>query len=337
MVMKMEKSVRITILGAGAIGCTVAARLILAGFSRVSLIARGENLHVLQQDGIGLTDLTGEHQVKPYQVVDDSYQLGQQDVVFIATKATALASLGAMLQPLLHDDTLLIPLTNGIPFWYFYEGQKNAHIKAIKSLDPTRVLLDGYPLAQLIGAVVFITAQLQKYGKVCSSNPYLLIFGEPNNRLSKRVKSLQLLFKDSGIEVRIVKNIRDHIWTKVIANLSSNPLSVITGATLKDIYSHPYLHDITLQITHEIRQVAASYGARVSIDPHTFLQLGSDMGDVHTSMWYDYQNKQPLELSGIADAVLELGEKYDCVMPTIKQMNQLTQYLSEKSRHSDSR
>lgn len=331
----MEKSAGITILGAGAIGCTLAARLILAGFSRVSLIARGENLNVLQQQGIHLTDLTGEHHVRPYQVVEDSRQLGQQEVVFIATKTTALGLLSSTLQPLLHAETLLIPLTNGIPFWYFYEGQKNAKVKAISSLDPTRVLIDGYPLAQLIGAVVFITAELQEYGKVCSSNPYLLIFGEPNNRLTKRLKALQALFSGSTIEARIVKNIRDQIWTKVIANLSSNPLSVITGATLRDIYSHPYLHDITLQITHEIRQVAASYGARVSIDPHTFLQLGSDMGEVHTSMWHDFQKKQPLELSGIADAVLELGEQYECAMPTIKQMSQLTLYLSEKSRHSD--
>ena len=327
----MEKSARITILGAGAIGCTLAARLILAGFSKVSLIARGENLTVLRKQGIHLTDLTGEYQVYPDQVVDDPNRLGVQDIIFIATKANALAGLGQIIAPLLDQETLVIPLINGIPFWYFYEGQKSNSIKAIQSLDPDRKLITQYPLAQIMGAVVFITAELHGYGRVSSTNPYLLIFGEPNNRLSKRLKALQHIFVDTGIEARIVKNIRDQIWTKVIANLSSNPLSVITGATLKDIYSHPYLHDITLKITHEIRQVAASYGARLSIDPMTFLQLGSDMGEIHTSMWYDYQKKQPLELNGIAEAVLELAEQYECDMPMTKHICQLTHYLSEKS------
>lgn len=330
----MDKSAKITILGAGAIGCTLAARLIIAGFNHVSLIARGENLRVLKEQGIHLKDLTGEFHVQPYCVAESPTELGEQDIVFIATKATALAGLIDTVKLLCHMQTLVIPLINGIPFWYFYEGKKNAQIREIQSLDPQRQLIDQFPLGNLIGSVVFITAELLDYGRVSSPNPYLLIFGEPNNKLSKRLKALQSLFDDSEIEIRATKQIRDQIWTKVIANLSSNPLSVITGATLKDIYSHPYLHDITMQITHEIRQVAASYGARVSIDPIQFLQLGRDMGEVYTSMWYDYQKKQPLELGSIAQAVIELAEQFECSMPTTKHICQLTQYISERSRQS---
>ncbi|MGO3384837.1 2-dehydropantoate 2-reductase [Acinetobacter guillouiae] len=328
----MDKSARIAILGAGAIGCTVAARLILAGYSRVSLIARGNNYNVLKNTGIHLQDLTGEYQVQPYAVVEKTSDLEAQDIVFIATKATSLSSLIPDLEVLLHDKTLLVPLINGIPFWYFYTGQKQQGIRAVQSLDPARILIDHFPLKYLIGAVVFITAELIEFGKVYSNNHYLLIFGEPNQKLSKRLKALQNIFLDTGIEARVSKQIRDQIWTKVIANLSSNPLSVITGATLKDIYSHPYLHEITLQMTHEIRQVAASYGARVSIDPLSFLQLGSEMGEIHTSMWHDYQRKQPLELAGIAEAVLELGAEFECALPMTRHIYQLTQYLSEKSR-----
>lgn len=328
----MNTTLKITIFGAGAIGCTVAARLILSGFEQVSLIARGDNLKALKQDGIHLKDLTGEYHVEPYKVVKHVAELEQQDVICICTKADALAQITDQLIPLLKHDTVVIPLINGIPFWYFYEGQSLNAIKPIKSLDHSHHLLDQFPLQHLIGAVVFITAQLNGYGKVESNNPYLLIFGEPNNQVSERLNRLKAIFENTGIEARICDQIRDQIWTKVIANLSSNPLSVITGATLKDIYSHPHLHDITLQITHEIRQVAASYGARVSIDPHTFLQLGSNMGDVHTSMWYDYQKKQPLELKSIAEAVLELGQAYDCAMPMTTHICRLTQYLSEKSR-----
>lgn len=331
----MDRSAKITIIGAGAIGCTLAARLILAGCYHVSMIARGENLNVLKKQGIYLQDLTGSYQVQPYAVVEDPNILGVQDVVFICTKASALPQLLESLKVLVDKKSLVIPLINGIPFWYFYTDQQQKDIANIQCLDPDKRLIENFPLSNLIGAVVFITAELIEHGKVKSSNPYLLIFGEPNHKVSKRIKTLQTLFDDTAIEARVVEQIRDQIWTKVIANLSSNPLSVITGATLKDIYSHPFLHDITLQITHEVRQVAASYGARVSIDPFTFLALGRDMGDIHTSMWYDYQKKQPLELSGIATAVLELAEKYQCTMPMTKHIYELTQYISEKSRQPE--
>ena len=86
-----------------------------------------------------------------------------------------------------------------------------------------------------------------------------------------------------------------------------------------------------MQITQEVRQVAASYGARIAIDPMTFLQLGADMGNVHTSMWHDYQKKQPLEMAGIAEAVFELAEQFNCPMPVTKHICNLTAYLSEQS------
>lgn len=333
----MDKSAKLTILGAGAIGCTVAARLILAGFTQVSLIARGENLRQLQAEGIYLKDLTGEYQVRPFQVVERATALDAQDVVFIATKAGALQQVTADLNGLLHQDTLVIPLINGIPFWYFYQGDDQTQatvqsLQTIRSLDAERYLIEHFPLRHLIGAVVFITAELHGHGRVSSHNPYLLIFGEPSHQLTPRVEQLQQLFADTGIEARVHDNIRDQIWTKVIANLSSNPLSVLTGATLHDIYSHPDLHDVVSSMMLEVRQVAACYGARINIDPKLFLKLGADMGEVHTSMWQDFQNRQPLELSGIADAVLELAKGYDCPMPVTRQICQLTRYLSDRSR-----
>lgn len=327
----MKKNIKITILGAGAIGCTLAARLILSGCDHVSLIARGKNFQVLSNQGIHLKDLTGEYQLKPYRVVEDISELHPQDIIFIATKSNALHQLVNSIQSVLHAETIIIPLMNGIPFWYFYEGKSNTNIQAIKCLDANRQLIESFPLENLIGSVVFITAKLKEHGHVESDNPYLLILGEPKNQITTRLQEIQTLFADTGIELRVAEKIRDQIWTKVMANLSSNPLSVVTGAPLKDIYAHPRLYEMALQITQEVRQVAASYGARIAIDPMTFLQLGADMGNVHTSMWHDYQKKQPLEMAGIAEAVFELAEQFNCPMPITKHICNLTEYLSEQS------
>lgn len=331
----MSNSSKICIIGAGAIGCTLAARLILAGQQQVSLIARGENLQYLLEHGIHLTDLYGEHQVYPYALLADIRSLAAQDYIFICTKFNAIKQVCDQLNSVLHSETVIIPLMNGIPFWYFYQGEAEPqNIQAIHCLDQERYLIEHFPLAHLIGAVVFIVAQLKHYGTVLSTNPYLLILGEPTQKISPRLQKLQALFENSAIEARVVENIRDQIWTKVIANLSSNPLSVITGATLKDIYSHPKLQHIVIEMMQEIRLVAASYGASIHIDPDTFLQLCAEMGEVYTSMWQDYQHKRPLELNSIASAVFELAQRYQCQMPMTQNICNLTHYLSEQSLRS---
>lgn len=327
---------KILIYGAGAIGCVVAARLILAGH-QVTVLARGEKKNILQNKGILLKDLTGEYQVHPFRVIDETDQSDAQDYIFISTKFNALAEISNKLSRYLHDGTVIVPLMNGIPFWYFYGLDNQSPIKNIKCLDPDSQLIKQFPLQHLMGAVVFITAQLTAVGQVNSENPYLLIFGEPDHQPSERLNQLIDLFEGSEIEVRPADHIRDQIWTKVMANLSSNPLSVIANAPLNEIYSNPKLIAITKQILQEVRTVAACYAARISIDPATFLKLGAEMGNIYTSMWYDYENGQVLELENIAEAVFELAEVYGCSMPITKHIYDLTLYLSEQSRQSTKR
>lgn len=327
----MSSGAKILVYGAGAIGCVVAARLILAGHN-VSLLARGENYQQIKAHGIQLDDLTGQHHVHPVEVVNDQDDLDAQDYIFIAVKFQALTEIMPNLQRMQHAETKIIPLINGIPFWYFYGISELKPISAIRALDPQKTLIQQFPLQHLLGAVVFITAQLQGFGHVKSTNPYLLIFGEPNHQSSVRLEDLVQLFENTNIEARQVDNIRDQIWTKVMANLSSNPLSIVADTTLDQIYAHAYLSPISRAIIQEVRQVAACYGARISIDPNTFMQLGADMGAIYTSMWYDYQDHKALELASIADAVFELAEQYGCTLPVTRVIYDLSKFLSTQSR-----
>ena len=327
----MDKSAKICIYGAGAIGCTLAANLIRAGFNHVTLIARARHKTQLKQNGIHLTDLNGHCHVEPFDVVDCATELNVQDYIFICTKADAIKDIVDSLHTLLHEDSVIVPMINGVPFWYFYNGEEDIPTKALKSLDPTGYLKQNFPFKHLIGAVVFITAELIEDGQVKTTNPYLIIFGEPSHSISERLSTLSTLFEHTAVEVRLDAQIRDQIWTKVLANLSSNPLSVVTGATLKEIYSHPELKAITQRLLDEIRLLASSYGARIVIDPLQFMHLGSEMGEIHTSMWYDYQQKKPLELSSIAEAALEMANDLGIPMPMTEKIIGLTRFLNEKN------
>jgi len=315
------------VAGAGAIGCTVAARL-QAGGQSVNVLARGETLSVLCQDGIRLTDLDGEHRVA-VNASANAADFGVQDIVFVCTKAQSLPSIMPSLAPMIGEQTMVVPMVNGVPWWYFHaEGGRFAG-QAVAAVDPDGVLAHALPPEQVIGCVVFITAQAPSPGVVTSNNPHLIVFGEPSGQMTPRLERLRALVEAAGIEARGVDRIRDTLWTKILANLTSNPLSVVTGATLEQLYSLPDLKRIVAKMLHEGLAVAAAYGARVNFDPHTFIDLAAGMGPVKTSMLQDYEKGLPLELAAIGDAVLELAQRMDMAMPVTQDVLALARFRGQ--------
>ncbi|MGQ7817909.1 ketopantoate reductase family protein [Metapseudomonas furukawaii] len=326
----MNHAPRICIAGAGAIGCTLAARLADTGHT-VSVLARGATLAAIRANGIHLDDLDGHHFVH-VPASDRAGDLGPQDIVFLCAKADALPALAADIQPLLHPGSLLVPVVNGLPWWYFHGLQGRFAGQRIRAVDPEGLLAERLDLAQVIGCVVFITAQCPAPAVAEAQNPHLMIFGEPDNRLTPRLERLRALVADAGIEARASERIRDSVWTKAIANLSSNPLSVITGATLEQIYGQADLRRIAGDCLQETLLTAAAYGARIEFDPQTFLDLGAGMGAVRTSMLQDYDKGRPLELAAIGDAVLELADRLELPMPITRHLVALARFRAHPPR-----
>lgn len=322
---------RICIAGAGAIGCTLAARLAASG-QAVNVLARGTTLASIQRDGIQLSDLDGEHRVR-VNASDDPRAFGEQDLVLLCTKAPALAQLLPQIQPLIGADTVVVPVINGVPWWYFHGQEGRFSGQRVKAVDPQGLLTDALDLRHVLGCVVFITAHCPAPGVALANNPHLMIFGEPDNRLSPRLEQVRALMESAGIEARATDRIRDNLWTKIIANITSNPLSVITGATLEQLYSLPELRALVSASLHETLLTAAAHGARVSIDPQTFLELGAGMGPVRTSMLQDYDKGRPLELAAIGDAVLELAEHMAIAMPITRNLIALARFRGDQARH----
>ncbi len=321
---------RICIAGAGAIGCTLAARLACAGYP-VNMLARGQTLELLQQQGVRLNDLDGEHQAS-VNASDSAVELGPQDLILVCTKAPALAQVLLQLQPMLHADTLVIPIVNGVPWWYFQGLESRFANESIQAIDPHGKLSELIPAHHLIGAVVFITATRRAPNHAESTNPHLMIIGEIDHRMTERLEAVRQLLEQTGIEVRATDTIRDQIWTKVTANLTSNPLSVVTGATLEQLYADPKLSPLVRQILDEVIQAAAAYGARIRFDPHTFMELGAGMGAVKTSMLQDHEQGRPLELAAIGHAVVELAERVGLSMPITRHVLALTEFIAGQRR-----
>ncbi|TBU90278.1 ketopantoate reductase family protein [Phytopseudomonas dryadis] len=315
---------RLCIVGAGAIGCTLAARLGASG-QPVSLLARGRTLAALRENGVRLSDLDGVHSAR-VSASDDCHALGEQDLLFICTKAPALAGLLPGLAPLVGPDTVVVPVVNGVPWWYFHGVEGRFAERQVQAVDPGGVLSAALDLDRLLGCVVFITAENEAPGVARSSNPHLMILGEPDGRMSERLEWVRALIAGCGIETRATERIRDPLWTKIIANLTSNPLSVVTGATLEELYGKPELKSVVAKILQETLLTAAAYGARIDFDPQTFMELGAGMGPVRTSMLQDYEQGRPLELAAIGDAVIELAGYQGLAMPTTQDILTLARF-----------
>ncbi|WP_175874183.1 2-dehydropantoate 2-reductase [Burkholderia sp. BCC0397] len=323
---------KICVAGAGAIGTTLAARLAASG-RVVSVFARGATLETISRRGIELDDLSGSIRVNvPASDRVDDFDI--QDIVFVCAKAHALSGLLTSIKPMLGKETLVVPTVNGVPWWYFGGEGGRGHgstgsglgYESVRAVDPDGSLAAMLPSQQILGCVVYITAEVREPGRVIATNPHRMILGELDNRPSARLRQVCALLSDAGIDARASRCIRDDVWTKLIANLTSNPLSVVTGGTLQDIYGAAELREVVVDMMDEVMSVAERYGARIALNQDAFLVQGEKMGAFRTSMLQDYEKGQRLELAAIGDAVLELADRYGIPMPTTRAILALTRY-----------
>ncbi|MDT7839038.1 ketopantoate reductase family protein [Aquabacterium sp. OR-4] len=331
---------RVMVAGAGAIGCLLAARLAAAGHA-VDLLARGRGAQALREHGITLHDLDGTWRVTAghhsaglrvlHTPLSAAPEGGPPDLLLLCSKSQDLLALAEAVAPAIGPHTLVLPLVNGVPFWFFHGQGGRFDGRAVQAVDPGGRLLRLLPLPQLLGAVVFITAECTSPGQVQARNPHLLMLGEPAGGLSPRLARVAAMLEAAGIATRPLERIRDKLWTKLVANLTSNPLSVVTRTTLHTIYSDPVLLDTVRAVMHEALLVAAAHGARLEIDPIEFVQLGAAMGAVRTSMLQDFERGRPLELAAIGEAVVELAGLYQLPMPATRTL------LSQAAWHAQRR
>jgi 2-dehydropantoate 2-reductase len=341
---------RICVAGVGAVGTTVATCLAAAG-EHVSLLARGARLAQLRR-GLEL-DFAGET-VTAHADVSDRPEFGIQDIVFVATKAPSLAALVPTLLPLIGAHTLVVPLVNGIPWWYFQGGDGRFTGARVSAVDPDGTLARSIDPACIVGCVVYLTASLATTGRVTVMGGQRLIVGEitsgaitsgpstdgetggGENRgshsdggVSARIEALAALLRRAGLETTASARIRNDLWTKVALNLATNPLSVVTEATLLDLFTDPRLLPIVGAVLEEASRVARGYGA----EPMSLSEMqdtGRRAGAFETSMLQDYRAGRPLELDAIGSSVLELARKIGEHMPA-------TQFIVDLCAHRAAR
>lgn len=321
---------RIAIVGAGAIGIYLGARLSNAGRD-VVMIARGPSLHAINAQGLRLCHANGASQehAPSVRAVSHPREAGAQDAVFIALKANQLSEVVADLAPMLTPDTVIVPMVNGVPWWYFHalEGPLCGH--PVRSVDPQGHIARHIDAQRIIGCVVYPAAERVAPGvvRVIEGNRFTL--GEPDNRRSARIESLSQTLISAGFKAPISKDIRSEIWVKLWGNLCFNPLSALTRSTLQDLTSFALTRQLAAAMMHEAQLIGECLGVRFKVSIEQRIAGAQAVGAHKTSMLQDLEQGRPLELEALVGAVIELGQLTQTPTPHIEAIYAATALLEK--------
>jgi len=322
--------VRIAIVGAGAIGGYLGARLAKNG-ADVVLFARGAHLQAMQDRGLRVVSPDGDFEVRP-QVTGDLSAIGQVDDVFLGVKAHSLTALAPQLGPLLGPHTVVVSTQNGIPWWYFqnYPGELNGlHLERV---DPGGVIAKAIPPERVVGSLAYFSTDVAEPGVIHHTEGNRISFGEPDGTRSDRTRKIAEALISAGFRCPITTRVRHEIWVKLIGNVAFNPISALTGATLEAMARHPDVSRVVREIMNETEAVAAKLGIELPISIDQRMAGAEKVGAHKTSMLQDLEAGRPMELDPIVGAVVELGERLGVPMPSTRAVYASVKMLDEKRR-----
>jgi len=319
---------KIAIIGAGAIGGLVGAKLALAG-EDVTFIVRGENLRAIREHGMRLVLADGSEQVAHrVRATDDYAEAGPQDLVILATKAHQVAAVAGQLPLLFGKDTAIVTMQNGIPFWYFHKTGGPLEGSAVHSVDTDGELARRIPPERVIGCVVYPASELVAPGVVRHVEGDRFPLGELDGSESERVQRIADSFTRAGFKAPVLADIRAEIWLKLWGNLSFNPISGLTHATLLDICQDPLGRGLAASMMLEAQAVAGKLGITFRVPLDKRIAGAEKVGRHKTSMLQDIEAGRAPEIDALVGSVAELARLTETPTPHIDAVYALVKLLA---------
>jgi 2-dehydropantoate 2-reductase len=306
---------QVCIVGAGAIGGFLGTRLARSGQARISALARGQTLAALRQHGWRLQTAQGLEQA-PASAEDAPHRLGPQDIIFLAVKAHALPALAPTLHPMIGPQTVVVPAMNGVP-WWFGQGIAGLEDLPLQSVDPAGGIARALPAGQVLGCVVHASTFTPQPGLVQHQMGQGLIVGEPQGGLSDRAQRVVALLQAAGFDATASPRIRHDIWYKLWGNLTLNPITAITGATVDRVLGDPLLRAWCSATMLEAAALGARLGCPIDQSPEDRHAITAKLGAFKTSMLQDVEAGRALELDAIIGAAHEMAQRLNVPAPQI--------------------
>ncbi len=319
---------RIAVIGAGAIGGYVGARLAMAG-EDVTFVVRGAHVEAIRRNGFTLVAADGrESVVRNVAVTEDYDAAGAHDVIVLAMKAHQVEAVASRVPRLLHPDTTIVTMQNGIPFWYFHRHGGPLAGHALRSVDPTGACSRYLDARRILGCVVYPAAELVAPGIVRHIEGERLPLGELDGTATPRVTAVAEAFTRAGFKSPVLTDIRAEIWLKLWGNLTFNPISALSRATLEDICKYLPTRNLAAAMMGEAQAVASKLGITFRVDLERRIAGAERVGAHKTSMLQDVEAGRWPEVDALIGSVAELGRMTGTPTPHIDTVFALTRLLA---------
>jgi 2-dehydropantoate 2-reductase len=320
---------RVAVVGAGAIGGRLAIPLAAQGHE-ISVLARGATLSALQQRPWKLTrgDEVLEAMVR---ASSDAADLGEQDVVIIAVKGPALATVAPLVRPMIGPATTVIPAMNGVPWWFLLHGGGELPPTSLTSVDPDGTIAEAIPLDRVLGCVVHLSAASVAPGEVGLAAGNRIFLGEPAGGTSPRLEEIAEHFRAAGFDVTASDRIQKEIWYKLWGNMTMNPISALTRATCDRILDDPLVNKFVLGVMGEAQEIGRRVGCVIQEGGKDRMAVTRRLGPIKTSMLRDVEANRPIELEDLLGAPSEIARMLGAETPSIDALFGLTRLFGRST------
>jgi 2-dehydropantoate 2-reductase len=329
---------KICVVGAGAIGGLLAAKLQHAG-EDVGVIARGPHLAAIKANGLKLIDEDGSEIVARVKATDRIAEVGPQDLVILGMKAHQVEAVVVDLKQLYGPDTMVLTAQNGIPWWYFFKHGGPFEGRQLQSVDPSGAIAANLPIERVIATIVYPAAEIIEPGVIKHIEGNRFSLAEIDSSETPRIKQVSETLKKAGFRSPVVSDIRAELWTKLWGNLSFNPISALTHATLEDLCRYQPTRDLVAEMMREAQIIGESLGIRFRIPIEKRIAGGEAVGPHKTSMLQDVEAGRAVEADALIGSVIELGRitnistpHLDTVYALVKLLNKMLQDQHGKLR-----
>lgn len=298
-------TMKFAIIGTGGVGGYFGARLHESG-EDVVFLARGPHLQALRKNGLRLHSIHGDYHAQTVNATDDLSEMGKADVVLVTTKTWQVPEVAPALQALLHDDSFVVPLQNGV----------EAADQLAEALGDERV----------VGGLCGVMAYLEAPGVIrhAAIAPFIT-FGERDGRLSARMDALDAaLSKCHAVQSKPTENIETAVWEKFLFISAFSGVGSVTRTPIGTIRSVPETRELLDAALREVLALAQARGvgltgANVERAWKTFDSLPPDGT---ASMQRDVMDGRPSELESQTGAIVRLAQEARVSVPVNQFMYQ---------------
>ena len=319
---------KIAIVGCGAIGGYVGTKLALAG-ETVTFLVRGATLDAVRARGVTLQLGDGRALVaREVTATSDYASTGEQDLVILAVKAHQLGAVARQVPELFGRDTIVVPMQNGIPYWYFHRHGGALAGSIVRSVDPDGTISRLIPAERVLGCVVYPATELLSPGVVKHIEGDRFPIGELDGSMSARAQRVSECFTRAGFKCPVLENIRAEIWLKLWGNLTFNPISALTRSTLLEICQFQPTRDLATAMMTEAQAIAGKLGVAFRVPLERRIAGAEKVGHHKTSMLQDVEAGRAPELEALLGSVVELGRLTGTRTPHIDTVYGLTHLLA---------